>query len=314
MRNWIFLTNPILTASDSSMLIALKLSTYHDAALLAAKADAFYLALYNSYHPFHVALKTAYDASVTQDGLQVGESLNLNQLLKLLTHTKIQQWDIKIQNVYLQSTPQYKKLLPNRRSPFQSGAQLDRIHSVQSLSKAIGTDIALTTVKADIDSFYAQLDAAYNTQKVSLSTTKMQSKAFETARIAMCNAQFANYGALIQKFAATPETIAQFFDLKILRNSQQVIFTGHVKPNEVFTVVKHTFTETDEVFIDNTGTTALQFYLAEGKDQRPTATALLIAPGKHTVSVKDLGANGNTFVSVFNPEPNLAGEFEIEIV
>ena len=152
MRTWSYLVNPILNATEDSMLIALKLSTYHDNALNTAKSDPFILPLYNIYHPFHVALKAAYDAANTQQALKKGETLNTKQLLKLLSSTKIQQWDIKIQNAYPQSSVQYKKLLPNRRVPFQTGEQIERIRSVQSLSQAIGADKALVNLKAEIDS------------------------------------------------------------------------------------------------------------------------------------------------------------------
>lgn len=314
MRNWIYVINPFLTASEGSMLVTYKISLYHDNALAEAKADPFILALYNLYHPIHLTLKAEYDACVTQDGLQRGESLNLNQLIRLLAHSKIQGWDIKIQNVYPQSTPQYKKLMPNRRIPFQSGAQVDRIGSVKSLSIAIGNDVALKTLKAEIDSFYTLIDTAHNTQKMSISSTKSHSKAFEHARVAACNAQFSNYGALIQKYYATPEVVTHYFDMKLLRNTQQVLFNGHVKPNEVYTVVKHTFTDTDEIFIDNSGTSPLKIYLAESKDQRPTATAFNVLPGKHTLPIKNLGNIAFTYVCIFNPDANLIGEFEIEII
>lgn len=315
MRTWSYLVNPILNATEDSMLIALKLSTYHDNALNTAKSDPFILALYNSYHPFHVALKAAYDAANTQQALKQGETLNIKQLLKLLSSTKIQQWDIKIQNAYPQSSVQYKKLLPNRRIPFQTGEQIERIRSVQSLSQAIGADKALVTLKAEIDSTYTLLEAAYNNQKSSINTTKTKSNDFETARIAMSNAQFANYGALIQKYAATPESIAQYFDLSILHSSHQVLFTGHVKPTEVNTVVKHHFTDEDEIKINNPGTTAFQVYLAEMKNQLPTSAKVLsVAPGKHIFSIKDLGNLANTYVCLYNPDKTVTAEYEIGLI
>ena len=315
MRTWSYLVNPILNATEDSMLIALKLSTYHDNALNTAKSDPFILALYNSYHPFHVALKAAYDAANTQQALKQGETLNIKQLLKLLSSTKIQQWDIKIQNAYPQSSVQYKKLLPNRRAPFQTGEQIERIRSVQSLSQAIGADKALVTLKAEIDSTYTLLEAAYNNQKSSINTTKTKSNDFETARIAMSNAQFANYGALIQKYAATPEIIAKYFDLSILHSSHQVLFTGHVKPTEVNTVVKHHFTDDDEIKINNLGTTAFQVYLAEMKNQLPTSAKVLsVAPGRHIFSIKDLGNIANTYVCLYNPDKAITAEFEVGLI
>jgi len=314
MRDWSFATNPFTIVTEKSYYNALALSTYHDNALQAAKADAAIAALYTTFHPIHVAYKSNYDAWITQGGTQQGETLNFYQMQHLLSGSKIQQWDIKIQNVYLPTSPQYKKILPNKRSPFQKGTQLERLHAVQALSKSIGADASLAAVKTDIDTFYTQLELAYNTQKGSISTTKSSSSNLETARIALCNAMYGNVGALIQKYATNPIKIEQFFDQKIMRRSQQVFFTGHVKPAEVITVVKHTFTDTDEIYLNNIGTVALQVYLATSKNLHPSATTYKLTPGEHTIPIKSLGSITDTYITIFNPDANIVGSYEVEIV
>jgi len=314
MRDWSFATNPFTTVTENSYYNALALSTHHDNALQAAKADTVIAGLYATFHPIHVTLKTNYDAWIAQGGTQQGETLNFNQLQQLLSSSKIQLWDIKIQNVYLPTTPQYKKILPNKRGPFQKGTQLERLHALQALSKNIGTDKLLATVKTDVDAFYAQLELAYNTQKGSISTTKSNSHNLETARVAVCDALYCNIGVLIQKYYTTPIKITQFYDQKIMRRSQQVFFTAHIKPAEVITVVKHTFTDTDEIYLNNTSTVTLQVYLAASKDVRPTATAYKLAPGERTVSIKSLGNIADTYIIVFNPDANTIGSYEIELV
>ena len=315
MRPWIYTTNPIDKACDRSFINALQMSNYHDSALASVKTDTFFTGLYGTYHPIHVAFKNAYDNWKTQGGNQQGETLNLKQLLQLLSHNKIQTWDIKIQNIYPQSTPQYKRLLPNHRAPFQNGLQTERIHAVQSLSKAIGADTALAAVKADIDNFYTQLDTVHVNQKSTLVTTKSQSSALDTARVAMCNAQYANLGALIQRFAASPEKIEQYFDQKALRHATQVLFTGNLKANIIHTIVKHTFSETDEIYLSNTGVAPLEFYLAENKSEKPGTSIYKLAPAtSQTIPETTLGKLTNTYVTVYNPDANLVGEYEIEIL
>jgi hypothetical protein len=313
MSEWIYFRNPLIAITDGSYSNAMAISTFHDNALYAGSSNAFIQGLYGTYHPLHVTLVTAYDNWTTQGGIQQGESLNLTQLLQLLS-SKIQQWDIKIQNVYGLNTPQYKKILPNRRKPFQGGSQQERMQSVQSLSKAIGTDAALEAVKTDVDAFYTQLNTAYTTQKVSISTTKSTSAELEAACIAMCTAQYANMGALIQEYAATPDKISVYFDMKTLRRSPQTFFTGHIKPNAIVNVAKHTFASDDEIYINNTGAIALQFYLASAKNQKPTASALTLEHGEHNLEAKALGDIANAFVMVYNPDANVEGGYEFEIL
>ncbi|HEY4787054.1 MAG TPA: hypothetical protein VIH57_13445 [Bacteroidales bacterium] len=314
MKTWYYLQDPFLIATEHSLLTAMGISTYHDSALFTSKGDPFCLGLYNSYHPLHLAFKASYDVWISQGGSQQGETLNLNQLLHLLAATKIQEWDIKIQSVYPRQTPEYKKLLPNRRKPFQRGGQTERIHAVQALDIAIGTNEKLTALKTDVDTFYTQLDTALNVQKGSFSTTKNMSSGLELARVAMCTGMYADLGALIQKFAATPGVIEQYFDLQAIRRSQQVLFTGHVKAGEIYTIVKHTFGQDDEIWLSNPGQTPLTFYLAEIKGSKPDSTAITLNAGQETVLASALGKLTNTFLTVYNPGSVITGEFEVELI
>ncbi|HEY4786461.1 MAG TPA: hypothetical protein VIH57_10450, partial [Bacteroidales bacterium] len=233
MKTWNFLQNQFLHASDGSYYVGMSISTYHDNALDKMKSEPVVLGLYNFYHPLHLDYKTAYSTWETQGGTQQGETLNLYQLLNLLNNTKVPRWDVKIQNQYDSKTPAYKRLLPNHRKPFQQGAQSERIQAVKSLSEAIGSDLLLADVKTDIDSFYVLLEAAYNAQKGNKSLSKNTTNNLELARQAMCAGQYADLGALMQKYSTTPEVIAQYFDLQSIRRSQQVLFTGQLKPGEV---------------------------------------------------------------------------------
>jgi len=314
MKTWIFAHNPMLSATETSYLSAMNISIFHDHALMAAKNDPFFVSMYNLYHPFHLSYKSAYETWKSQGGIQQGDTLTLSQLLQLLTKTKIQQWDVQIQSKYPQNSAQYKRLLPNRRIPFQTGTQVERMNSVQVLSKTIGTDEALTATKTDIDSFYGQITAANTEQKVGMNNIKSMSSEVEAARIVMCNAQYANMGALIQKFNATPEKIEAYFDLSTIRRSRQVVFTGHVKAGEVYTIVRHTFGETDQIDLLNSGNAALKFYLAGAKDARPGTQGITLAKGEQTVLASALGKLTDAYLMVMNTDQVLKGEFEIEIL
>jgi len=314
MRTWSYLNNPILIASENNFHNALGLSTHHDTALNANKADPFILSLYKVYHPLHLSLNTAYDAWQSQGGSQKGESLNLAQLLSLLSHSKIQSWDIKIQNVYGPNTPQYTKLLPNHRVPFQRHSQKDQIHAVSTLAKSIGADASLAAVKAEIDAFATLLNTAFDSQKTGKKSTRTQSEALQAACVAMSVAQYANLGALIQKYAATPEKAEGFFDLSILRSSSQVYFKNTLKPEAVYTFMKHTFAATDTLYLKNNGSSNVLVYLATSKDQRPGTKSYVLTPGEHTVLASVLGLLTDTFVTVYNPDKNLSTSVELELL
>lgn len=97
--------------------------------------------------PLSAAFNEAYQSWSTGKGLQKGKTTSLYSQFKLLSSQKIEDWDIAIQQVYKQNTPQYVSLLPNRRKPFQTGSQESRINAVGTLSEAIGADAALQNCK-----------------------------------------------------------------------------------------------------------------------------------------------------------------------
>ncbi|MEI8204676.1 MAG: hypothetical protein WCH34_16780 [Bacteroidota bacterium] len=319
MENWIYLVDPIESATQNNFKKALRVSIYHDGALLAKitppLVNPFIQGLYDLYHPLHLAYVDAYEIWHSEIGAQQGETLSLNQLLRLLRGPKIKNWDIGIQSHYDNTTPKYKSLLPNHRTPFQIGTQSDRISAVHGLSVAIGTDAALASVKADVDLTYSQLMAANTTQKGSKSTTIDNSKAVEQARVAMCQQQYYNLGAFIQHYVATPLTIAQYYDLEAIRSAHQVLFTGHVNPQNAHFVVKHTFGLLDMLRIYNKGVTVLEFYLAPLKGNMPATHFLSLQPGtEHSGLASTVGDLADKYIMVYNPNAVDKGEYEIEFL
>jgi len=313
-RPWIFVQNPILNATDGSYRLADRISTYHIGALQHHAGVAFFDALIATYAPLHESFITAFNEWKTQGGLQKGETLNIAQLMKLLSGTKARQWDVAVQNVYPQGTSDYVKLFPNFRTPFQQGTQTDREAAVAALNQAIGSDAALATVKTDVLAFYLQLKAALSVQKGSISGTKGDSAAVEAARVAMCTGQYANLGALIQHFAATPDNINQYFDLQGIRNGQQVLFTGDTNPQQAETIMQHTFGTNDMLLLQNEGSTELRFYLAAQKNDAPSTSTVIVAAGsEQLVPITSLGSIALTFVNVYNPDTINKGEWTVQL-
>ncbi len=140
------------------------------------------------------------------------------------------------------------------------------------------------------------------------------SAAVEAARVAMCTGQYANLGALIQHFAATPENINQYFDLQGIRNGQQVLFTGDTNPQQSETIMQHTFGAKDMLLLQNEGSTELRFYLASQKDDAPATTTVIVAAGtEQQVPITSLGSIALTFVNVYNPDTINKGEWTVQL-
>ena len=314
MRDWIFTFNPILNATDNNYLHSLRISTYHDNMLSANIADADILAMYTKYHPLHVNFVSGYNAWKSLGGTQQGKSRKLNQMLAVLSNSKISDWDIQIQSVYKKHTPEYKELFPNYRKPFQSGPQIKRITVVKSLNTKLSKYTLLANVKADVADFSIQLDDAYNTQKSAIGSAKTQKDIVEEARVAFCVGQYGNLGLLMNKYAETPEKILAYFDLENIRSYQQAVFTGRIKAGATITIAKHTFKTGDEIYLENYSPVGLQFYLAANKNGLPGPKCYILANSNVTVDIAELGDISNAYLMVYNPDKVIAGEYRVELV
>ena len=314
MEPWSFIENPFLNATDSSFRRSVKISHLHLAALQAMSAEDPEIAeMAIIFDPVNETLNSAYDSHKAQQGAQEGDTLSVNQQLRLLSNPKIRLWDIRIQNVYASDTAKYKALLPQHRKPFQTGAQLSRINAVNTLAMAMGTDPLLASLKTEINTFYTQINTAYSSQQGAITSTRSLSDDVEDARVAMCIAMYRNLGKLMAKFAGKPTDIVKFFPLDLIRKAQQVDFTSSVKPHTVSFIVKRTLSESDKVKLINDGDATLRFYLGDSKTAMPGSEFVEITPKKETtVDATALGTLENPFLLCYNAETQ-AGHFTLEL-
>ena len=315
IQPWVFLTNFALAASEGSFINAYRISQFHDAALAARIADPYFKAIYDIYHPIHVAFETAYNNWKAQGGMQQGLTLNLTQLLALEVK-KIKNWDIAIQAVYDDTTKEYRTLLPNNRIPFQRGTQIGRITAVSVLEQNLANYPSLAKVHDEVLDFVKQINTVLDSQKAALSQTNNTSAAVEAARVKMCVEQFKNYGTLVVKYAETPSLIGDFFDQEHIRNHTQVVFTGIIKALRNKFIVKYTYAAGDEVYLENVGDFPITFYLSSSKDAvAAPALSITIDPNSHKVVTADKLGNIATdaFLHVFNPSSS-ESKYDVEIL
>ncbi len=299
-KTWHYLVNQFITATDRTYKKALKLSNYHDAYLEKMMnenpLDIDFATLYNRYHPFHLAYVAAYNEWKNAGGQQEGQTLNLDQMLTLLV-SKAARWDARVQVEYEKNSPTYKSIFPNGRAPFGKGAYITRIQAVQTLGTALSAHPALAALKLDVEAFYTDIDNVRDTQESAKGGTKAGSDAVENQRIITMNEQYRNLGFLINKWADTPLLIEPFFELNILRDHRQTLFTGTLDPSENEAILTHTFLADDEIEFELTaqtgvpaGTTA-SFYLSNiPNGTNSTAVTVTINTGKITLPVSAFGA------------------------
>lgn len=314
-KPWLFLLNCILTACLRSYRLAVRISTFHLAALLAASGNLFFLGLYDSYLPFHTALTTQYNSWIAQGGIQSGQTLTLKQLFLQLRQLKIQAWMAAVAVIYPIETLRYQTIFIHGKAPYTNGKQTTIISNVMALSELIGTDILLAAVQTSVTNFYTNLYNANISQKGSKTTTKTMSSGVLAAVTAMAIEQFGNLGSLIRYYAATPLLIGPFFDLMAIRYAKQILFTGLVKKLSPKTIAKRTFLPAQKLRLENPGTTTLWFYLAATKGAHAGLTYIILLPGENIdVFVTTLGALNNLYLMVYNTDGTAKGQYLVEVL
>lgn len=315
-RVWIYLINPILTATQSSNIVGIRISNFHDGALAGGIADPFIDACYTYYHPFHSAYILANNTHKSKLALQIGATDTFTLLVTNLGSVKINAWDAGIQVVYPKGSTMHKTLLPNGHNPFQEGPQLDRIATASALSLSIGGDLSLASVKADIDATVLAITKADTAQKVAFAAVELASKNLEIARVNMSNAQYANLGSMIKQYNATPTQATTYFDLEAIRKGKQIFFENSVKKTVNKFIVERTVDAEAQVILSNTGVTTLRFYLADKKTETIGETFVEVLAGESTtVYVSVLGDIATLhFLMVFNPDLINKGEYTVEFL
>ncbi|MCF8257342.1 MAG: hypothetical protein K9J06_07300 [Flavobacteriales bacterium] len=249
-KDWHYLSNQLLNETEGSYKKAFQLSSYHHSVLqgrmTADPSDPDWAMLCDRYSPFHAAYSQHYAQWSTASGLQQGRTVDIKQMMGLL-NAALDTWDANIRSVagYAKGSPGHQMLFPNARKPFHHGDRVSRIAAVETLAKALADHPALTTVHATVDAFATQLATALASQMGARGHTRSKSLEVEQARRAVMTEQYRNLGFLIDKLASTPKAIAPFFDLNVLRQSDQVRYTGTLSPGETEAVLTHTFMADD---------------------------------------------------------------------
>lgn len=316
-RAWIFLLNPFHTATEKSYEQMRKIVVYTLGQLQARMAgSAFFTELYNLLLPVSTAYIAAFDAWKGQGGMQQGDTLSLKQKLEQLSKN-VGKWMDKIDDIHEQDTPRFKQLFPHMRVPFQSGKQENRISAVQALITNIGDEDELQEVKGEIEIFYDSLTATRNTQKQSIGETDEKVQALEAQRILLGQTLYKILGRLMTEYATDPLQIEPIFDLSLIRQQEQTVFTDNIlEPNKTQFIVRRHFKEGQFVKLMNTGNTELKFYLAKKKDDAPGNVSATLSPGVETTVLAS--ALGNIAeqrnLMVRNMSEELDGAYEVELV
>ncbi|MCC6186823.1 MAG: hypothetical protein IT256_06700 [Chitinophagaceae bacterium] len=278
MRTWIYLQNSFESSTVNSYRNCQKIAHHTLIALHGQISNPFFATLHAELQPFVQAYGQAYLDWAGQKGKQKSRTISLQRLLKELRNSKIQEWDIQIQQLYRQRSMEYIRLLPYRRVPFQKGSQGDIISSVGALVLMLQAIPALAATLQDVAAFYDKLQIANGQQLQNKSSTKQYSTAVEHARVAVCTELYAVLGALMRYYKGRPQSVATFFDTKTIRRHEQSRYQRGIKAGMSRLVLTHTFLPGDALRIVNRGGTELVFWLGATAQAAVGQPVVRVAP------------------------------------
>jgi hypothetical protein len=290
---WKYLSIQFEVETRDSFKKALKLSNYHMSVLQKVAAEdpltPLWLVLMTRYQPLHNAIVQRYNAWKNARGAQQGETLNVDQLLALMT-ANLNIWDPQIQVVFNRTSPQYKAMFPQGRTPFQQGPKDLRIEAVGALADALQPFPALSAVQSLVVTYYSQLDTARDTQGGAKGYTGVMSNTMENARVNAMIMQYRDLALLMDHFWDNLTMVENFFDLATLRESAQTEYTATLEAGESHALLTHTFMADEELTVKlYEAGGPLAIYLASFEGGTDSTPVIVPPHGNVTFMAEDFG-------------------------
>jgi hypothetical protein len=322
LRLWNYLNNVFDNVTKRSFKRALTIITDHLSKLLAESSDPEIQELYDRTKPFHDEFAGKWSDWVTAKKRRAAETQRFNEKITELSDVKLKLWDVAVQNVFIEGSSDYKAVFNNGRSVFRQGTYESRIGEVEALSKVLKDYPALAALQTEVTAYHRELVGIRDVQRQREEKVDLCSDNLEIARKAVSDIMYANLGALMNKFYRSPLLVEKFFDLSLLRSTANG--NGNITPPEPITgsvaskgkamILEGGFDANSSFDILNTGGTSLKFYTTKLPDDPVPGSAMELLPGEQAdVYASELGASGNLFLMVYNPDELKEGSYSFMI-
>ncbi len=276
---WLYSENVFKNVTKDNFIKMRIIAIYTKAVLTARQTDTGIAAILLIYAAICDAYIALYNTWIESGGEHIGSTSEVKGLFKNLSSKLARQWDIAIQMVYDIDSDDYKRLLPNRRKPFQTKKQADRQAAVSALIEAIGSDASLATLKAQIVAFSYTLDASILAHQGDMGSTEVLSDNLEHQRIGTAEGLVQVYASLMLLNLTDLKRIEPFFDLENIRQKRQTVFVEHVSAGSFKFIFIRTFKPTDTFTVENTGDANLDFGVSQTRTQPFSSPPFLSVSG-----------------------------------
>ncbi len=313
-RLWHYLINSILVATLGSYR-AMRVIGNFTVNALNVTGNTFLLALRARLLPFVTDYNSKYTIWLNSLGTEESSVNSVYVFFQLLRSTYIRDWDIAIQSVYNIKTAMYKLLMPDRRTPYQTGSEEDKLGFLQALSLGLVGVAGLAAVKTDVDAKIVIIQGFMNARTTNKAGSRTASDNVEEARVALAEEMYGILGQLMDHNRATPEATGNYFDVSAIRNLEQTLWRRAIKIAKTIALFTRTLVPTDQLRLVNLGLTTLRFAFVATKGGVIGIIFVDVLPLQGvTVNRSALGAISSRFFAVENLSTTAPGKFMVVLI
>ncbi len=309
---WSYLSNVFDNVTKHNFKRMLTIVADHLSKLAGKSSDPEIQEIYDRTRPARDTYASKYSGSILAKRRYSSETQHFEEKIAELIDVKLKEWDLAVQGVFLEGSIEYKAIFNHGRTAFRQGTYEQRIAELQAMAEVLRDYPELAETQVDVDTFCTDLEKIRDVQQQKEGKVTEASKDLEAARVSVANIMFANLSLLINKYRDNLSKVEEYFDLSLLRSSNgngngnsqpPEPMTGTVAPEAVVTVLAGGFDSNSYFNIVNTGGTSLKFYSAMLPDDPLPGSALELLPGEEADAyASELGASGNLFIMVNNPD------------
>jgi hypothetical protein len=315
--SWSYLQNPFDNTTKKSFKKMLMMATDHfDKLQRIISNNPFIGSVYADEYPKFEKFANLYSQADSNRAIYQSYTYKFEQLISQLSTEKIKRWDIQIQSVYSDDTPEYMQLLPNKRGDFQKGAYEIKMSKLKSLFESLGRFADLAHTQREVSDFYILMKKTRTEQQGYETEEKELSRQLENARVHLANGMRRLYAALLFTYHEDVKAVESFYELKYLRASVSNPEETEQSDTNIVRQLENTIPaktknveldgevfRMDEILIENSGNTSLEAWTSDDVGTNPPARVALIEAGQ---SVSFIAKNVSTGIVekliIYNPD------------
>lgn len=317
-RFWKYIYNTFLIETQGSYRKAYILGLDHDSKLEGKSTIGEIMSIYTFYHPLWLNFSQKYNSWMEIKAIYRSfTTIVENNLLNLATVLSAK-WEATILSFYPKTSPEYRLFLPNGRKPLYKGPYDIRMPYLNALIENIGVNPNLQVIKTEMINVRDELVATRNQQQNKEILVKDASLQLEQARVTLAEAMYKNLANLMAYYYQTPENIAIFFDLSLIRNvpkeEDTELFRGEIAPGsqDIIVYSEIGFSEDTRFIFKNTGTVDYSVYTMPTQHEDPAGLGIIIPPDSERVlSASQIGAITNKALLLRNVNTNTDALYQI---